>query len=233
MAPKRTGGSEGDIEDDLDVDIEDDDDEEEPEKSLPQTKVNDLLAKERKRAERAATRKVTEALGMSLRDASKLLETVQQQQQADMTDAQRVAAEANTALTQARAIEAEAAQALLEAKIIQALHRPGAEGESPIRPERIDLAAQLAFTQATAADPDDDPDDVIEAAVNALRLASPEWFGASSDGGHRGPTGGTTLPPVRKGRENAGPRKGSTSKAEEMFNRFRVQNVDRRPHPTE
>ncbi len=224
-------GDENDV-DDVDDDHSDEgeDGSDDSEKSFSQSELSALLTRENRRGQRAAERKVKEALGgRTPTEVKALLDKLDQREQADMTDAQRLQAEAAKAKADAENAMRTAAETTLRAQVLVALQE-GSDDAPGVRPDRLSLAGDIAFQHALRSD--EDPDEAIAEAVEHVRKSSPEWFSALDDGRtSRG--GGTTKPPGRTGREASKRGTSKPDRANKMLERFNTNFVDRRPFPTE
>jgi cell division septum initiation protein DivIVA len=220
--------SEHDDHEDHDEDDGDDGDDE----VFTQDQLNALLTKENRRGRNKARREITEALGgRSPDDVKALLDKLDQQSQSEMTEAERVRAEADSRQKEADQAMERAASATLRAEILVALQTP--EDGEPINPDRLRLAGDIALQRALDNDDEEDPEEAIAEAVEYVRKSSPEWF-SSSTGDSSG--GGTARPHGRTGRETQRrkvKKAGARTRAEDMLSRFAETSVDRRPFPTE
>jgi len=115
-----------------------------------------------------------------------------------------------------------------------ALLVPGGEDKPGIRPERVELATDLAVSKALAYD--DAEDDPIGSAIEAVREASPEWFGTSSDDNQNDDKSGkgstTPPPPGRKGSESDKGSNGQKSEAQTKYENWKASRKRSVPIPS-
>lgn len=143
--------------------------------SLPTERVNQLLARERKKAERKAKAELLETLGVESVDTlQETLAATRAREDAERSDLEK----AQAAKAEADQVNADLAARLQRAELRQSIGEALAgREEGPVRPDRLKLAADLALTTAMASD-DDDP---VAAAIGFVFEQSPEWFTSSDD----------------------------------------------------
>ncbi len=161
--------------------------------ALPMDKVNQLIAREARKAAKRAERDLLEKLGVgSTDDLAATLQAQRDREAAEQTDLEKA---------QARAVELEranqeTADRLARAELRQQLSEAMAtRADGPIRSDRLTLALGIAVEHALTVDAEDDP---VASGVEHVASASPEWFGASSDANDdEDDKGGRKTPQIR------------------------------------
>lgn len=184
------------------------------ERTFTQAEVDKLVGKAKGTTKTAAKRDIAEALGMSVEDAAAILKERAEAQEAEMSDAEKLKAEADKLAREAAAAKAEARTAQLDAMARSAL----LSGDAPLQSDRMELALPLVLKEMDA-DTDDDAEALAEA-VEWLREKSGEWFGSADDDDDT--EGSRNRPPGNTGRNGAERKKGkktAKTRAQEMLER--------------
>lgn len=169
-------------------------------KTFTQSDVDKIVGRRAKAAETAARNALLAELGVDdLGGLKATLEAKRQADEANMTEAEKLRADAAKAKAEA---EAEKAAATAE-RIQSRLSRAMLSGDAPIQPTRLEDALELA--QRPLREAEGDEDDRITAAVDRVRERFPEWFASAQGEGDENGTKrtGTPPPPARtKGQQN-------------------------------
>lgn len=183
--------------------------------SLPMERVNQLIAREGRKAAKKAKAELLAELGID--DVDTLKGQLQQQREredAERSDLERATARAAELERANQETAARLARAELRQQISEAL---AVREDGAIRPERLSLALDIAVPHALSSD----DDDVVAAAVAHVAGASPEWF-SSSDADDDGSGHGGRTPPIRsKGPGDRGPKpKSAAARGAEAAKKF-------------
>lgn len=150
--------------------------EEETARTFSQDQVDKLMGKTRRQAEKAATAKLLETLGVdSLDSVAETLKAQREREEQELNEVEKARREAEQARAEADKIRAEAADRTLRADLTVAL----AQGE--LNRERVEMALAVAVPHAASLTDTDDP---IGETVEWIRAQSPEWFQAQTNGSH-------------------------------------------------
>jgi DNA-binding transcriptional MerR regulator len=141
------------------------------ERVFTQAELDEIVSKRVRSATRTATeakaKEIADLLGVPLEQAKELVEKHKQADEATKTEAERLRDEAARDRAEAQALMSEALKSKQEADLSRSL----LSGATPVRTERLELATRLALQLV-----DDDAEDPLGAAIEAVREASPEWF---------------------------------------------------------
>lgn len=148
---------------------------------LPMDRVNDLIAREGRKAGRKAVKALLEDLGLGSADELKSVVTsAREREDSERTELERAQATAAAADARIREAEARAARAELSDRLGRALRTHTDEDGNglPVREERFDVALDMALGHALNLD--DDDEDRVAAGVARVLSSSPEWFGTGT-----------------------------------------------------
>lgn len=159
---------------------------EETARTFSQDQVNELMGKTRRQAEKAATAKILETLGVdSIDSVAETLKAQREREEQELGEIEKARREAEQARQEADKAKAEAAQRTLRADLSVALGKG-----QPINPDRLEMALAVAIPHASSLTEAEDP---ITETVEWVRGQSPEWFQTSTEPTPQG--NGSTPPP--------------------------------------
>lgn len=192
----------------------------EPSTGFTQKDLDDQAAAIRKATEAQTQKQLLEQLGFdSVEAAKQFRETQEEQRKSELTDAQRLTEEANTAKAEAEAQKAEARREKFEASLTKGLLTLEGGG---CRPDRVQPAITLgaAFMATSALE----GEELLDATISHIREISPDYFGESSSNVTSSPTPTPSTP------KPGSPAGAGDTPEERAKKRWEAAKAKRKPH---